>query len=358
MIDTALRATPPLRGTAASSSARTPQAPQATRASAPVTAGAVAATVARAPNAASLAVRLPAARDTGTQVGRAQMGSAYLERLDAELLDVKASVARVRLAPSAEATARANRDIDRVQATWAQRHAATQGSLDERLAWSAEQPARRQFRLRGVSAEALEARSPNDTELLSFSIVGGERMHGALMVEPGRERGATVRRLEMALSPLGVSVDRAEGADLVLSVAETHWSTLGERLVVRGGGSRFPAGQFAHPRIEALPAALAPQAWSVIDGEQQQRTAQAVDGALDQVTLARTRISLSLAELGRGLDAHQPAPALAEQVSAFAESFANSFAAGATPHFERLAQLAPAAGGITRERVSALLDQP
>ena len=45
-------------------------------------------------------------------------------------------------------------------------------------------------------------------------------------------------------------------------------------------------------------------------------------------------------------------------MDAFATSFADAFGRGATPHFERLAQLAPAAGGITRSRVGSLLDQP
>lgn len=284
------------------------------------------------------------------------MSCAYLERLDAELLDLKASLARARQAPSPESTGRAHRDIERVQSTWAQRSTATQGSLDDRLAWSPESPARRQFRLRGVSTEALEARGPNDTELLSFSLVGGDRAHGALMVEPGRERGATVRRLEMALAPLGVTMARADGSDLVFSTEESNWPAITERLLVRGNGTRFPAGQFAHPRIEPLPPALAPQGWSLIDAEQQQRTAHAVDETLDQVTLARSRISQSLADLGRGIVSDQPTAAVAEQMSAFAASFADSFSS-ATPPFERLTQLAPAAGRITRDRVNALLDR-
>jgi hypothetical protein len=312
----------------------------------------------RAPAAGPLAAAAPVRAapsalppELGLRITRAQLTVSFLQTLESSLNRLVSSAQEAAQRPSEPARLHLAHDLEATAALWSTRRASTLGSLDERLGWSAEQPARCHFRIRGISPESLAAQAPGDRELLSFSILGCERLHGALMVDSKRSPAATLRRLEEALAPLGLNLARESATDIVLTTEESRWGLLTDRLVVRGAGHRFPAGQFTRPRLDPLPSAVNPAGWTAEDPRGVQAAATLASA---QVTMARTRVTQSLLDVGHELNG--PDQAQTESAAAMRD-FAQSFAAsGAAPDYRWTLQLIPATAGLDRERALGLLD--
>ena len=281
----------------------------------------------------------------------------YLRQLAAQLQRLKDQIttqlaAAERQANSANAsgggdvTASLTQALKELDQLWSQRQENSGQTLDAHLQYAAEGSTRQTFRLRGLDALALQSGS---REVLTFSLAGTADGVTSAAIDPAEAPEVNVRRLDQALSTLGVRVSLDGQGQPLFSASETQWAKVREGLHVRGEGRRFAAGQPHHARAEAQPDAVKPGEWkdTVRENAGMRQVLQAVMRALDRVKQAQREVSEALAgasaEMARAED---PAQAV------FAESFEDMTQ---TPDYSVYQQVAPALTGISRERVVALL---
>lgn len=297
--------------------------------------------------------------DRNQQTADAQRTLDYLERmssqlqqlkntLSAQLASLRAAAASAQLAQQATnggATGTADRQLQSLDDLWRQRELLTGGSLDSQLRFSAETPAKRRFSIRGLDSTAL---SSGDRETLSFSL--GQNRSGPVTVtlEAGATLQDNVKKLDRALTPLGIGVSLNGAGETVFSTTETAWTQVRDALAIKGGGIRLPSGQPLRAKTEAQEEAITPAGWSTGDAAALRNTLQEVTQALEHVRRVAQQVRDTLER------AKQSTAQAAD--AAWATAFAEEFGARAQqPDYEVYAAIAPALVSVNRSRVVSLL---
>lgn len=295
--------------------------------------------------------------DRNQQTADAQRTLDYLERMSSQLQQLKntlsAQLASLRAAAAsaqASQTASSNaggadRQLQSLDDLWRQRELLTGGSLDSQLRFSAEAPARRRFSVRGLDSAAL---STGDRETLSFSL--GQNRSGPVTVtlEAGATLQDNVKKLDRALTPLGIGVSLNGAGETVFSTTETAWTQVRDALTIKGGGIRLPSGQPLRAKTESQEEAITPAAWSTGDAAALRTTLQEVTQALEHVRRVAQQVRDTLER------AKQATAQAAD--AAWATAFAEEFGARAQqPDYEVYAAIAPALVSVNRSRVMSLL---
>ena len=287
-------------------------------------------------------------REFHTQISKAQMAAAYLESLR-EALDALAQACRhQRQLPSDAGLARLRAALAALQQRWRQRHARSLASLDDTLHWTPTHRARKSFVWNAWSWDTLQAETAQDQELLGFCLLGQDGAQGAWQADEQRSPAGNAHALAQALAPLGILVGRVEQA-LLLSVDEAAWPVLQQRLMVKGNGKRFPAGQWVAPRLQSGPQALGLERWSAGDAEAVQACSLALPAARERVSQALAVVHAFQQQAGHSL------PDMGPQLAAM-QHFAQTFAdAGQAPVYDWVLAVVPAVRAIARRRVARLL---
>lgn len=280
------------------------------------------------------------------QVGKAQIAADYLDRGIGQLKSVRSLLGQQIAAGEGDVVLK--RRVDQFAALWQSRPAQTAGSLDPALTFDAVNPPLRQFTVRGLDLASLRK---GDGENLSFSLAGAGRRTPSVALEAGLADVDIVRRFDQALASTGVRATADDQGRLVFSVAEQAWPAVRDTLMLRGGGIRWPTGQFSRVQAEAQPDGIDPARWSVDDADAMRATLAQATRALDAFTLARRRVDEVLHGAAQSADA-----VLAQNAAERAAGFADAFAAlGESRSYRALNEFSGALAGIRRERVQALL---
>ncbi|MFT4174676.1 MAG: hypothetical protein QM639_19065, partial [Rhodocyclaceae bacterium] len=283
-----------------------------------------------------------------TEAAGAQRTLAFIEQARAGLGTLKSALSDA-LTGQTFADQAARTALDGFSTLWRTRATATGGGLDGALRVVDAGRAEQAFRVRGlddVASMAPDARG-GAVETLQFSVRG--KSSAAVQIDADAAPAATRQRLDQALAPLGVRVGRDGQGGLQFSTRETDWPEVRDSLLVKGGGQRFPAGQFNRPRTEAAAEALQPETWRVEGLQGQRQTLHAAAQASLLLDAAARAAGERLMTLARGADT---GTTTAAQAATQAESFRALATRG---DFDALAAIAPATTAISRERVSALL---
>lgn len=278
------------------------------------------------------------------EVGRAQLAADYLDRGIGQLRALKATLSQQMTGDVAQ-----QRRVRQFAELWRERSAQTAGSVGPGLAFDAATPARRQFEIRGMDIRSLQN---GDSESLSFSLAGAGGRPLAVALEAGLAEAEIVRRFDHALASAGIRASGNGQGGLIFSVEESGWPVVRDTLAVRGGGIRWPTGQFNRVQAEAAPDLVDPATWSVDGMEAARTTLKHTIAALDAFTVARREVDVAVAAVTDLADVSQPRFD-ATQASDFAQSFE---ALGRSPDYRALSQFTAALAGIRRERVHALLE--
>jgi len=302
------------------------------------------------------------------RIAGTQQGLQFLEHAAGQLARLRSSLAaRVSAASQgvsagasphasghATDTAKLAERIERFAALWEARTRASGGSLDSQLAHVDTGEARQRFSIRGLSLPILRAGEPE-----TLYLVFGNRtpQAAAVAIEPALAGDAIVRRFDRALAPSGVRASLDAHGELGFSVPEPAWPNIRDALTIKGGGKRFPTGQFTAVRLIPQAPALQPELWTLDDAGAMRETLRGVIDAQARVEQAHRTLSRALIEEGQQLRAQGPEAAARLQAEAgWAQAFSRSFeATAARGDYPALSALAPALLGMQRERVLALL---
>lgn len=270
------------------------------------------------------------------QVSGAQQALQFLGEADARLRSL-----RKELNSGAAAAA-----IEKFNQFWQQRSSASAGTLDGNLKFNADTPAKQEFAVRGLSFETLRS---GDTETLSFAVGRWSRQSTSISVDPSQAESAIVGALDRALAPMGVRATRDAKGELAFNVAEADWPQVRDSLAIRGGGRRFPTGQFNQVRTVVAEPAIQPSQWSSTDPR----------SALKDIAQAQLLIRKSygdvrtvLDEAAQNVDERSMATLQGAYWQDFAEEYADTLGRGDAA---AIAATAPAVAGISKRTVSALL---
>lgn len=275
------------------------------------------------------------------QVAGAQQALQFLTEADARLRSL-----RKELASGGAAGA-----IEKFNQFWQQRSAATGGALDGNLKLNADSQAKQEFAVRGLSFETLQNGA---TETLSFAVGKWARQSGSVTVDPNQSPSALVGALDRALAPMGVRATRDAKGELAFSVAEADWPQVRDSLAIRGGGRRFPTGQFNQVRVAVAEQAIQPSQWGSRDAEATRRTLQEIAQAHQLIRKSHGAVRTVLQDAARNVDGASVADAhdIGAHLQDFAEEYADTLARGEA---DAIAVAAPAVAGISKRTVSALL---
>lgn len=196
------------------------------------------------------------------QVSGAQQALQFLAEADARLRALRKEMS------GGDAAAA----IEKFDKFWQQRSAASAGTLDGNLKFSADAKAKQEFAIRGLSFEALRN---GDTETLSFAVGKWSRQASSVTVDPAQSESAMVAALDRALTPMGVRATRDAKGELAFNVSEKNWPQVRDSLAIRGGGRRFPTGQFNHVRTVVAEQTIQPSQWKADPRKALQDIAQA-----------------------------------------------------------------------------------
>lgn len=318
--------------------------------------------------------------DRNRQAADAQRTLDYLERLGAQLqqlkADLSAQIAAQRASAAARATTEAGADepaavaagaaaaaaadarggdgsqrlqrrLQAVDDLWRQRELHAGGRLDAQLRFDPQSAARRRFTVRGLDSAALAS---GDRETLSFSLGNGRSAPVSVTLQAGASLQDNVRELDRALAPLGLGVQLDAQGRTVFSAPETAWTQVRDALALKGGGIRLPGGQPHRASVQAEPDAVAPAQWSGSGDD-----TAALRSTLQEVTQSLEHIRRVAQQVRDALErAKQAGDAAAD--AAWAASFAEDFGARAqSPGYEVYAAIAPALTSVNRSRVVSLL---
>ena len=290
-------------------------------------------------------------REFNVHVSKAQMTQAFLQTWGDSLAALFKAVESASRWPSPAAQQRAIAALQQTQKQWSQRHAATLGSLDECLLWSAVHPARKRFHWGDWTLETLRARQDHDREMLSFCLMGQEGAHGAFLVEQGRSDVGNRYALAAALAPLGIQMHHQPGQpSLMFSVSEQDWPVLQQRFMARGNGQRFPAGQWAAPLLIPDAQAVQPARWRMEPAPFQEELLQQLPALQERVAQALQSVQQFLVNAGNSLLPLEVQHL--QQMQEFAQAFRT---AGQMPSYDWVLAVVPAVRVISRRRVARLL---
>lgn len=283
------------------------------------------------------------------QVAGAQQAMQFLTEADARLRSLRKEL------NSGDAPAA----IEKFNQFWQQRSAVTAGTLDGNLKFSADAQAKQEFAVRGLSFETLQN---GDTETLSFAVGRWSRQSSSITVDPNQSQSAIVGTLDRALAPMGVRATRDSKGELAFSVSEASWPQVRDSLAIRGGGRRFPTGQFNHVRVVVPEQAIQPSQWSGTDVTSTRRTLQEIAQAQQLIRKSHGAVRSVLEEAARHINGRDAADvddrsvADARDIGArwqdFAEEYADTLGRGDDA---AIAAASPAVASISKRTVSALL---
>ncbi|WP_116810666.1 hypothetical protein [Steroidobacter cummioxidans] len=270
------------------------------------------------------------------QVSGAQQALQFLTEADARLRALRKEL------NSGDAAAA----IEKFDKFWQQRSAASAGTLDGNLKFKADAKATQEFAVRGLSFEALRN---GDAETLSFAVGRWARQSSAITVDPTQSESAIVGALDRALAPMGVRATRDAKGELAFSVSEADWPQVRDSLAIRGGGRRFPTGQFNNVRTVLADQAIQPSQWNAADPSRALR-----DIAQAQLLIRKSHSDVRgvLVEATQNVENGSVADARGAYWQGFAEDYADKLARadGAA-----ISATVPAVAGISRRTVSSLL---
>lgn len=286
-------------------------------------------------------------REFNVQISRAQLALQFAADFSERLHTLERLAQRQASLPSAASQARSQAALAAARSLWAERHACTLGSVDETLAWSPTAAARQSFVLGGWTAASLQAASAADRELVAFCLLGQDQEYGAWVADTSRSPAANRFALACALAPLGVQLDDVSEGQILISVEERRTAYLTQRLVARGGGRRFPAGQWQAPLLGPNPQAVA------LPAQMDEASVAALLPTLAALheRLARLRAVLQQFQQQAGASLTTGEAPLA-RLQGFAQRFAD---AGQLPAYDWVLAVVPAVRALARPRVSRLL---
>lgn len=274
------------------------------------------------------------------QVAGAQQALQFLTEADAQLRALRKELG------SGDASAA----IEKFNQFWQQRAAATGGTLDGNLKFNADAQARQEFAVRGLSFEAL---LNGDTETLSFAVGRWSRQSTSIAVDPQQSPSAIVGALDRALAPMGVRATRDAKGELAFSVPEANWPQVRDSLAIRGGGRRFPTGQFNHVRVVPAEQAIQPSKWSGTDAASTRRTLQEIAQAQLLIRKSHGTVRSVLEQATQNIDGYSEVAAKeGAHLQNFAEQYADTLSRGDAA---AIAATVPAVASISKRTVSALL---
>jgi hypothetical protein len=279
------------------------------------------------------------------EVAGAQQAMQFLTEADAQLRSLRKNLT----------SARAAEAIEKFAEFWQQRASASGGTLDGNLKFNADGKARQQFAVRGLSFQSLQN---GEAETLSFAIGRWARQSTSITVAPGQSQSALLDAMDRALAPIGVRATRDAKGELVFSVPESQWPQVRDSLAIRGGGRRFPTGQFNPVRMVVPEQAIQPSRWSSADKASIRRTLQEVAQAQQLIRRSHGEVRAVLEQAARNVagDSGSVAAEVGAHWQKFADQYADTLARGDAA---AIAATAPAVASISKRTVSALLaDSP
>jgi hypothetical protein len=285
------------------------------------------------------------------QVADAQQALSFLDDAAGQLQDLRGDLSN-RLAgraPRGDSAPVADK-LRRFDASWRTRPSATSGSLGPQLEFSSPQPAVQRFTVRGLDLRSLQR---GDPETLSFTVSTAPSTAQPLPVQlaPGLSDDAIAQRFDQALAAANIRVKQGDDGSLQFSVREGDWPAVRDSLAVKGGGKRFPTGQFNRVRTDAEPEAVQPQQWKADDADAMRQTLQQVLQALDRVREAKGAVGGELARAGQQVQDAAPADG-ADWARATAQDFA---ALANQTGYDAFSSITAALVGVRKDRVLSLL---
>lgn len=279
------------------------------------------------------------------RVAGAQQALEFLDALAGGLHKVKSEQSRVLSRGEPVVGPALDGELEALRALLRQRNAMTGGSLDGGLRLVSPGEARQGFAVRGLDRAALVS---GGRENLTFTI-GGRREVG-VVVDPDLPPRTAIRRLDEALTPAGVRVTSDAAGEPRFSVREADWPQIYDSFAVRGGGRRFPAGEFNRVALDPEPDAIRVPTQG--DGPDDQRVMlQEILTALDVVRRARAVVTDAIASARARFDDSRAAVE-----TLWAADFVRDFDALAERSgYGVFAAIGPALAAVSRPRVVALL---
>ncbi|GHD63446.1 hypothetical protein [Jeongeupia chitinilytica] len=277
----------------------------------------------------------------------AQRALGFLDESAARLQELK-SVISARLSGKPGDRAALDAKLERFDALWRSRAAATGGSLDARLQLVGQGNAQARFRIAGLENLARLAEGGNET--LTFYPGGLGKPSVSVMLEAGQTQAQTLGRLNQALLPAGVAVQTDEQGRLTFASAERNLPVLQGQLMIKGGGIRFPSGQPNRVGVEVVDDSIVPSGWRAGDMPALRQTLQQVVDAQGKVMQARAAAQRALGEAASGIETARQAGD-----PEWAAGFSGRFGRQAAGDYSSFAQLVPALQGISRYRILSLM---
>ncbi len=286
------------------------------------------------------------------RVAGAQQTLAYLDRLAPRLRNLQTDLSRVAAGQPVPAN-RLESQRARLEQLWNERAAAAGTALDPQLNYSAEQPARRRFTVRGLD----QAPQGRETLTLALGLPSAARPAVRVQLDPTATPQAQADAFAQALAPLGLQAEAAANGGLSFSVTEPRWPQVRDGLALQGEGRQFAAGRLHRVAADPQPDVLTPALWTLQDEDGARQALQQVGTALQRTEAAREDAGAVLDE-----DRAALAGAAAARDAAWAQRFGTEFAArlrgetGARSGYGLQATLGAALWGLGRQRVERLLD--
>jgi hypothetical protein len=270
------------------------------------------------------------------QVSGAQQALQFLSEADARLRALRKEM------NSGDAAAA----IEKFDKFWQQRSAASAGTLDGNLKFSTDAKAKQEFAVRGLSFESLRN---GDTETLSFAVGKWSRQASSVTVDPTQSETAMVAALDRALTPMGVRATRDAKGELAFNVSEKDWPQVRDSLAIRGGGRRFPTGQFNHVRTVVADQAIQPSQWNASDPR---KALQDIAQAQQLIRRSYGDVRGVLDEAAQNIDHSATPGAQGAHWQGFAEDYADTLARADGAAVVATVQTV---AGISKRTVSSLL---
>ncbi|HEY5755342.1 MAG TPA: hypothetical protein VIU34_05935 [Steroidobacter sp.] len=273
------------------------------------------------------------------QVSGAQQALQFLSEADARLRALRKEM------NSGDAAAA----IEKFSQFWQQRSTASAGTLDANLKFSSDSKAKQEFAVRGLSFETLRN---GDTETLSFAVGKWSRQASSITVDPTQSETAMVAALDRALTPMGVRATRDAKGELAFNVSEKDWPQIRDSLAIRGGGRRFPTGQFNHVRTVVAEQAIQPSQWNAADPR---KALQDIAQAQQLIRRSHGDVRGILVEATQKVDGGSVADARGAYWQGFAEEYADTLARADS---DAVSATVRTVAGVSKRTVSALLAAP
>jgi hypothetical protein len=324
------------------------------------------------PSTVSFSRRALSAVDPGLneRISGAQQAIEFLDGLAAQLAELRGHLSmQLAQAKSGGTNAGAadtpmdstvlDTQIQRFNEFWLGRTAATAGTLDSQLGFSAPGEARQRFTMRGLNMDSLRAHGSPET--LYFSVGGkGQPAASSVAIEPALSNAALVHRFDRALAPSGIRARQDAQGVLSFSMLESAWPNVRDTLAVMGEGRRFSTGRFNQLRLVAEAPVLRPEEWGTTDIAALRQTRQDVFKAQGVVRRARLVVAQALADAGDQLEGQgAPAGPAASEAAAWCTEFTKIFerAAGRSDYLA-MSSITSAMMGISRQCVMTVLSPP